>query len=1412
MRPNSLKQRFPILPYLLTAAVMICTACASDAPSRRKLSPDGEAQPVPVYDIPAPLPESPFLLQDGHQTAPERVSWSRKPGASPADLSALTIAAADKEAIRIWRGDGVLLGILPWDSNETELRGEMHTPFVLLSGEGRLAHLSRDRKQLLVSLFPSPRYGGSPGFGDGAWKEGGREGNSREENLQGGNPLEKETGPLPLFSSDREISSLVSSPSIGEGQERGATLLLGFADGGGLLLDDRSGAMLAQFSLPGGRQTMVDGAFSPDGRRLLLATSTGELFLYPHGADTSHEADGSHDIGSTIDRCKIIGDLTGISKIAFLSSKLILTRTAEGRLSLWELTDNHYQSPALRFIREIEAAGVHSFYLDPGWGTGPSVDKTEFPEEEIAKARIALIMEPKRGQDTPILKLYTIDPAMPETSLRLYRSDSRPASIAFFPIPAGPLYLSRISPAGGNLMIYDDLRGLILHRFPGAMNRIIDSLILPSGYEMAQQGTILLLYRDRIELRDRGGNLTSRFQLPDTPSPITSLLPDGADGLFLLTTAGDLLHTILPELYNPGINPHISSTLSLNSLGKSSIASPETLIFDTPDLFDKPSLPDNPSLPDKPGRRLLLISSKGLEILSLSPNLSILQSRRLPFPENISLQAIHTISLEDGTLRLLAQVVSPGLSSSSQEIPPEKLLLLDLPIPLPKQIPAGMLMKSSEELSGKTPVGVTKKQLFSIPHQVREIQLLPGGTKALIQVDFRRRPLTNEQVLPGYLLLDLEHGDIHPLAATDPGAKLLAADTDTFLELLPDEKRLRIRPIASPDDTPGDTPAAGNASLDLDAPPPRPLQWIETASGRDGWISWSDRGIFSGSANAGRLLGLVNAAPSLFSSLSPSPGTLFLAEQFLYTSNAPDLLLESSGAAPSSSDTIQWYRSHRLRRTAALKEKLPDRSPASSRPEPLRPIPLLDAPLPPELRILSAKTTRITDMKSEMNLVFSITPGSPRAPLQASSKPGTPAPAVPTTPATPLYYQIKVNGVPLFPFPGRALPATAERTAPTAPASRTSSSTAPSSAPSGTSDPTIISHPITLYEEFNRVEVTTLDSAGLISHPVFTWGEVKKAKAGEAWFAGVGVSDYDKDDKNDSVSDYDLSTGPAPQRDNANSLKLPFAAKDARDLRIYFDNVVFHRSFALEHKLFTNREVTPRTISQIKEYFSQTTEDDIAVLFIAARSTFTPETGWHLLLPGLHPLSYQQILSVFDTTPARRRLILLDPAPLEETLSTVPRRSTTTSRATTTREATELYRSRAILTDPLSDPGASIIISRLPGQESLANPELRNRLFAESLLVTLTDRSSDADLSGFIDLDELFIPIASQVAQGSHRRQTPAILQRNRRTPIFLPAVTDFGVDIPSLLRQSDQGRYTAPDTPVPEKSSPGLNSNPLSW
>jgi hypothetical protein len=403
-------------------------------------------------------------------------------------------------------------------------------------------------------------------------------------------------------------------------------------------------------------------------------------------------------------------------------------------------------------------------------------------------------------------------------------------------------------------------------------------------------------------------------------------------------------------------------------------------------------------------------------------------------------------------------------------------------------------------------------------------------------------------------------------------------------------------------------------------------------------------------------------------------------------------------------------------------------------------------PLPPEVQLLSSSSSRITDMKYRFSFSARLLPGS--APLSA--------------------LQIYLNGVPLYGGRGKVLSGAGEQ---------------------------MVEESFELHEEFTRIEIVASDTRGVESPRPVLFGTVRKAKAGEVYYVGFGISSY---------------RDPLPE--------TLYSAKDAVDLRIYFDNVVFDRSFAVDHRAYTDDQLTRETMAEANRYLQGTRPDDTVVLFLAGHTQEMEDensAGRYFLTADAEPIPWNEVERIFDGIPARRRLLLLDsslllPDASGSAFEPAPEpaaEGALLSRGSPIPPGREQDRNRYIHLDAGRPSGAIIFSSRSRGQQSLESVPLRNGLFAEALLQLLTDRASDRNRNGFIDRRELFGPVTDKVLQLSGGLQQPALEQDNPAVPLFLPGISDFGVDIRALLRESDtrfDGASPEPELPAGNKGGRG--------
>ncbi|ADK82861.1 hypothetical protein [Sediminispirochaeta smaragdinae] len=372
------------------------------------------------------------------------------------------------------------------------------------------------------------------------------------------------------------------------------------------------------------------------------------------------------------------------------------------------------------------------------------------------------------------------------------------------------------------------------------------------------------------------------------------------------------------------------------------------------------------------------------------------------------------------------------------------------------------------------------------------------------------------------------------------------------------------------------------------------------------------------------------------------------------------------------------------------------------------------AEIPPRVVIEAAENHRITDMKASESLSFSLLPGG--APIDR--------------------YQISVNGVPLYAGEGKKV----ER------------------------DSSLhFEEEIELFERVNKIEIRCTDIRGITSLPRCRYATVRKAKAGETYYVGFGISG---------------AKGTLPS--------LRYAAKDASDLHIYFDNVVFDRSFAVTHRSYNNTQISPQSFQEAHRFLMNTSPDDTVVLFFSGPLSSSKDSDGRFLMAPEVSIPFQEFWRLLDAVPARRRLLLLDAVDVDG----APSFSDPVAG-----EAARFYSMACF-------PRTGAVILDANRREAAADAEevakVKNSLFAEALLQTLVSAESDRDKNGHIDGRELFRGVASRVEEWSLGNEAPVLFPGDFRVQLFLPMVTDFGTDVEALLRQSDEGRGIPPNNGKP--------------
>ncbi|HUS65524.1 MAG TPA: caspase family protein [Kofleriaceae bacterium] len=304
------------------------------------------------------------------------------------------------------------------------------------------------------------------------------------------------------------------------------------------------------------------------------------------------------------------------------------------------------------------------------------------------------------------------------------------------------------------------------------------------------------------------------------------------------------------------------------------------------------------------------------------------------------------------------------------------------------------------------------------------------------------------------------------------------------------------------------------------------------------------------------------------------------------------------------------------------------------------------------------------------------------------------------------------------------------------------------------------------------VEVSAIDRSGTEAFRAREIFVGAAAHAPELYVVAIGVSDYARDD-----------------------LDLEFAAQDAVDLAALLQA---SRTAGRVHAFVrVNRDVTRDTFEEARRFLRGASIHDTAVVFVAGHGLHedTPAATYYFLTHEADPdhlattaASLADLESVFDESPARARLLLIDTCEsgdvAEEQVAAGA--GAAGGRGVRARVARSLVlrrerrgrgrpfvleRDRFLYNDLSRRTGAVVYSSTTGGDLSYERKDLRNGLFTESLLRALTTTATDRDRDGAISLDELQAAVGTQVVALSGGRQHPVVDRNNPHVHLRLPLV-----------------------------------------
>ncbi|OQY38982.1 MAG: hypothetical protein B6229_04660 [Spirochaetaceae bacterium 4572_7] len=345
-----------------------------------------------------------------------------------------------------------------------------------------------------------------------------------------------------------------------------------------------------------------------------------------------------------------------------------------------------------------------------------------------------------------------------------------------------------------------------------------------------------------------------------------------------------------------------------------------------------------------------------------------------------------------------------------------------------------------------------------------------------------------------------------------------------------------------------------------------------------------------------------------------------------------------------------------------------------------------------------------------------------------------------------------------------------------------------------------ISELFILNEGKNKIEISCKNALGAESFRSQATAIFDKPTPGRLFYIGLGVSDYENPD-----------------------LDLSYAHKDILDMEKAVQTTIAGYSNVFT-KVYTDSEVIPSIIPEIKTFLEDTEPEDLVILFIAGHGVYSNEENpkYYFLthnadlddLPST-AVNFDSIESILMGIKARKKLFLLDTCESGEVIPEkridilqLSKSSNLVSRSirglsiaksqginidvndfdqNSSNEDVELLiqelskdynprsyireKDRYILNDLSRSSGAIVFSSCGAGEFSYERSDLENGIFTDVLLNCLkTESGADINNDKIISIRELITYVASIVPDVTSRLQNPSVDRDN----IFM----DFGFEL----------------------------------
>lgn len=243
---------------------------------------------------------------------------------------------------------------------------------------------------------------------------------------------------------------------------------------------------------------------------------------------------------------------------------------------------------------------------------------------------------------------------------------------------------------------------------------------------------------------------------------------------------------------------------------------------------------------------------------------------------------------------------------------------------------------------------------------------------------------------------------------------------------------------------------------------------------------------------------------------------------------------------------------------------------------------------------------------------------------------------------------------------------------------------------------------------------------------------------------------------------------------------LTYAVKDANDIAKNFSNSKSFEKVYLK-KLF-NKSFTSDSISQLKQYFSKATTNDVVLVFFAGHGYLDTDFNYYFPTyytnftdPKINSVPFNMFDDLFKNIKPSRKLMFIDAcfsgevdidtksSPVDNSNNEKEKQKnrSTLSGKQLLSQSSALEMSKVVFSDLRQNSGATIISSAGGNEAAFEGEDWNNGLFTYCVLNGLKNLKADKNSDGLITLSELQSFVAEQVNMLSDGAQTPTYRMEN---------------------------------------------------